>query len=412
MASSLAAGNYSRTLDYISGAALRGALATAYLNRPDIQRQVEERLQSLGWSFQVYFDWLFLSGLVRFPNLYPRDDKPSLVIPLSARTCKRWSGFAAQKKRRVHERPHGVFDILLFEPSNFRCSVKAKRESSTCQSPMEPFTGFYESDDGRANKASSVKPQRRVLTRTAIEYATESVRQGSLYSLESVEEGGGGQPFFAGWLNADAARDVAPEHHDLILSLLREHLAMRELSIGGAKRKGLEVIIGAAKTRGLGRIKIEIPEFPTLFLPPIEERFDSLQQMWRQKHPDRADETVFTLTLNSDAIVLDELWRCCSVLGESLLARETPDAPALQLQPLWFTATRIVSGWNVAHRLPKEDEMTMVKGAAFLYTTPSDRTSLLRWLERIEEQGIGARRNEGFGQVIACHPFHWEVPKI
>jgi CRISPR-associated protein Csx10 len=396
MASSLAAGNYSRTLDYISGTALRGALAIEYLNRPSIQRQVEEQLRPIGWSFQMYFKWLFLSGLVRFPNLYPRDQKSSMVIPLSARTCKRRSGFTAER-RRVHERLHGVYDVLLYEPDNFRCAVRIGTKN--CAAPMEPFAGFYESDNGRAERARNVKAKRRILTRTAIEYATESVRQGALYSLESVEEGGGAYPVFAGWLKADVPDQIGPEHHDLILNLLREHLTLRELKIG------------AAKTRGLGRIKLEIPEFIASHLLPVEQRFDSLQQVWRQKYPDRTNETIFTLTLNSDAIVLDELWRYCSVVDGDLLVRESADAPEIHLQK-WFTTTRIVSGWNGAHRLPKEDEMAIVKGAAFLYTTTSDRMNLLRWLGRIEEQGIGERRNEGFGQVIVCHPFHWEVPNV
>ena len=166
--------------------------------------------------------------------------------------------------------------------------------------------------------------------------------------------------------------------------------------------------IGAAKTRGLGTVHLDFFPEPTSPLVPLEERFDELQQVWSQVSEHDPDQKIFTLTLNSDAIVLDELWRYCSVLDECLLAREVDAALSCCLKR-WFTSTRIVSGFNSAHRLPKEDELAITKGAAFLYTTTVCRSTLLSWLEDIETHGIGERRSEGFGQVIACHPFHWEV---
>jgi hypothetical protein len=42
------AGNYSGTLDYIPGTALRGAFAMAYLRQTDRQQQVAQRLQATG----------------------------------------------------------------------------------------------------------------------------------------------------------------------------------------------------------------------------------------------------------------------------------------------------------------------------------------------------------------------------
>jgi CRISPR-associated protein Csx10 len=94
-----------------------------------------------------------------------------------------------------------------------------------------------------------------------------------------------------------------------------------------------------------------------------------------------------------------------------VLTREVPDAPPFELLPRCFTQTRVVSGWNSAYQLPKDDEVAITKGAAFLYRTETDMDILLAWLRQVEEQGIGERRAEGFGQVIVCHPFHWEVPK-
>jgi CRISPR-associated protein Csx10 len=221
------------------------------------------------------------------------------------------------------------------------------------------------------------------------------------YSLESIEEGGGGYAVFSGTLNSDAPPDLISEHQKALLGLLHEHIGS-QLSI---------LSVGAARTRGLGRVRLELSEFDTPELMPLERRFAQLQEKWRETNSERSGETVFTLTLNSDAIVLDELWRYCSVLDEHVLASEAPGLPACHLGERFFTGTRIVSGWNSAHRLPKEDELAITKGAAFLYKSSADPQSLFDWLQTIEAQGIGERRSEGFGQIIACHPFHWEVPK-
>jgi CRISPR-associated protein Csx10 len=237
--------------------------------------------------------------------------------------------------------------------------------------------------------------------RTAMENATETVRSGMLYSLEAIEEGGGGFPTFSGFIQAEAPPEWPPDQQDALLRLLHTELEREELTT---------LRLGAAKTRGLGTVEFEIQAAESFALPPLEERFGRLQEAWRQIKERPSGQKVFTLTLNADAIVLDDLWRFRSRLDESVLAREVPNAPPFKLQRC-FTQTRVVSGWNSAHQLPKEDELAIAKGAAFLYRTEAEQGALLALLRQVEGQGIGERRAEGFGQVIVCHPFHWEVPK-
>jgi CRISPR-associated protein Csx10 len=76
-----------------------------------------------------------------------------------------------------------------------------------------------------------------------------------------------------------------------------------------------------------------------------------------------------------------------------------------------------VTGWNIALKLPKEDEVAISKGSVFLFVTKPGETisepevkPLSDLLEQIEKSGIGERRNEGFGKVRICDEFHWEVP--
>ncbi len=392
-------GNFGRTLDYIPGTALRGALATAYLQRPDLQQEVATQLHGTGLTFQDYFHWLFLSECVRFPNLYPMRRGRPLVIPLTARSCKRFPGFFGEDVP-VLERPHGVCDVLLHGHDELRCG--ARLGESVCAAPMERFGGFYESSHGLATVARRVSASRRVLTRTAIEPETEAVRHGSLYSLDALEEGGGESNIFVGDIVIHSAENGSTAHAQPQEQLLLRHLA-GPLS---------QVHVGGAKTRGLGALQLQVSEgdTPPVMLP-LETRLDRLQDVWqRRTHPIRGNQLIFTLTLNSDAILLDDLWRYRSVLDRERVMGETDDAPPFRLE-CFFTDTRVVSGWNSAHRLPKEDELAITRGAAFLYTTSSDRATLLKWLERLEDGAIGERRSEGFGHVIACHPFHWEVPQ-
>jgi CRISPR-associated protein Csx10 len=165
--------------------------------------------------------------------------------------------------------------------------------------------------------------------------------------------------------------------------------------------------VGRAKTRGLGTIRLEVAEEEFVdLLPALEERFQRLQEVWQQIHPGAPGASVFTLTLHSDSLLLDDLWRYTSVLDEGFLAHEYTNAPACTLQR-WFARTCLVGGWNAAHRMPKEDELAVLKGSAFLYTTTTSAALLLPWLRDLEEHGIGERRNEGFGRIVACHPFHW-----
>jgi hypothetical protein len=186
---------------------------------------------------------------VRFPNLYPRQESQTFVIPRSARSCKRFHGFV-DEDRPVAVRGHGVFDTLLYAPEDFRCTKRQGRQA--CGAPMEPIYGFYASESGAVSGAQQVQPARRSLTRTAIEYATDTARSGRLYTLEAMEEGGGGLPFFAGIVEATPPTTLASEtHKDIVLHLLWEHLTSEAYTL----------TVGTAKTRGLGKIRLEFPAF-------------------------------------------------------------------------------------------------------------------------------------------------------
>ena len=72
-----------------------------------------------------------------------------------------------------------------------------------------------------------------------------------------------------------------------------------------------------------------------------------------------------------------------------------------------------VSGWNAALGLPKEDDRAIAAGSVFFFEYLGDNPdSLSQRLKCLESAGLGERRSEGFGRVIVCDPFHWEVNEL
>ena len=66
-------------------------------------------------------------------------------------------------------------------------------------------------------------------------------------------------------------------------------------------------------------------------------------------------------------------------------------------------------GWNAAHGLPRQDEWAVARGAVYVYRfegTPGQRDALIAQLAALSEDGVGLRRNEGFGVVAVSEDFH------
>ena len=73
-----------------------------------------------------------------------------------------------------------------------------------------------------------------------------------------------------------------------------------------------------------------------------------------------------------------------------------------------FNSTREILGWNVAWGLPKEMETAIEKGSTFFFRCDPEQEHLLQILKQIELEGLGLRRDEGFGRAYVCDPFHIE----
>ena len=68
-----------------------------------------------------------------------------------------------------------------------------------------------------------------------------------------------------------------------------------------------------------------------------------------------------------------------------------------------FVNTGKLEGFNIINGIRKVDELIFTKGSVFTYIVEENAcTSILEKLAKIEENGLGLRKNEGFGRVRIC----------
>ena len=349
------------TLDYIPGSTFRGAIANEL---------------SKEWGYDdTKFKEIFVDGKIKFGNLYLLKDGKGFPIPRSAKTCKYLQGFY----------PHGVFDFLLPTVKYKQAKEIALDKCPTCKAPLDAFDGFYNVGTGKRKK---IEPAKRLITRTAIDDRTQTAREGFLYSIATIEED---QEFY-GILDADSDSVV----------IEGKEMKYKDIPI---LSEGENFWVGLGKTRGFGNIEITGIEqleriFPLEYVPGnLENRFNEFQ---RTLSP--LNITGFSITLYSDAIIMDKFMRYKSCIDETYL-KEAFNMDNVECICA-FNAVREILGWNAAWGLPKEKEVAIEKGSVFFFKCDAEQKNTLDTLKQMEKEGVGLRREEGFGRVYVCDPFH------
>ena len=72
-------------------------------------------------------------------------------------------------------------------------------------------------------------------------------------------------------------------------------------------------------------------------------------------------------------------------------------------------STKRVTGWNELWGTPRMNEYAIDTGSVFLFSSTVEMNEpLCEALFKLEEEGIGERRAEGFGRLRISDPFHLE----
>jgi len=354
---------YVGTLDYIPGTTLRGALAEAYLaehGAPD------DTLRAL-----------FLSDQVQYGDLWPVvEGKQTTLLPATAQACK----------RRGLKHRQSFRDALL----NVWATDGDGKKCPECDEALDRVGGYLCSLD----PVEPVSPHSRLRVSTAIERSTGTVTREMLFTQHTLTD-------------LRKAEDKTPL---LFRGMVRLSDPALQSELMRLLQSNTSLFLGAGRSRGLGQVEVKAwSEAPAT--EPLAERWRQFNEA-AQRAGGEAGKRYFSLTLLSHLALRDDLLR--PVLGEI-----TPQHFGLPNgvtwvrypssdRPVLFLSAITVPGWNAALGLPKPDTIALARGSVLLgqYDAGQEQAVLAR-LTQIEAEGVGERRNEGFGRVAVCYPIHY-----
>ncbi|MBC7226527.1 MAG: CRISPR-associated RAMP protein Csx10 [Thermoflexales bacterium] len=341
-------------------------------------------------------------GRVRLGNFFPAAEmagfRYALPLPMSAMSCKKAGGFRSEP---LPER-HGVVDTLLphlayhlLEQKGARFSVPFSLICTKCRDRLEAYGGFYAVYDLYGTERFVLfRPRFHAQTKVALSRHRRASAEGMLYTASALSpyvpapdrEGAEARLVFVGRVDAE------------------DYEALKE-ALG-------KVALGALHTRGYGKVALKDAEVD---LPPLRERLEAfnktLKALWQdlrrlaangQDLPNEPPAGVyFSVDLLAPGVFRE---RSLPTLVPSLtLGGQT-------LRPIfWMTRPDMASGWSNAWGLPKPTHLAARMGSVYVYCWDGPKEELLPLLQALEKEGIGGRRDEGFGECLVCHPFHQEV---
>ena len=371
----------------LTGTSVRGALASVYLQR---HGQADDD-----------FKHLFLDE--RACRFGPLDPGPE-IFPLTAASCKR------------EGTKHVLVDQLWYRiaqhhtegnlPEN---AETAWRQCGNCKEDLKGHHGFWHENNGRLSENTSDK--HHVAAHVGIDRHTNTAAESILYTLEAL-------------LPSDKKKDLSGW-------VMADDKAFRELETL-LEAEGSRISIGHHRTRGYGDVRLQLGE-------PIDIKNSTDEENWEQWSSELVgflrqlsipgctpDHFYFSLSFPTGAVLVDSFLRHTIDLADMipwLPAMSSVDAafpiagrPIHQLSTggtlHWVAAVtkhERLRGWNAAHGLPRQDEWMVARGSVYVYCfkgTPEERNALIQQLKTLSEEGLGLRRNEGFGTVLVCDDFH------
>ena len=361
--------NISSSMPYLPGNSLRGAIAARYI-------------RTGGSPEDKVFQSLFIKHPVSFPNLLPVDTETgtSKTLPLTSVSCKRVPGFRQDGQ-------HGVSDSLVYKfaqrnrikaGDGMLCSVEK------CGNDRKAYNGFWNGDvDSPKEIQTSLLFQRH----TGIDRTTGTVAHEHFFITQAVADfrkkadtGKYVQQFLSGSAYMDD-----------------EQFQMLNPLVDGP------VFAGAFRTRGRGEIELSIEEKSATPFPDIVAWDSKFKRKIREIVQDEipaalSDGLYFSLTLESDAILVDQFLRPSADIT----------FPFDDIQfVLKITKSQVIRGWQSAWGLAKPDDIGLLMGSVFLFRyIGSDVGGLEEVLDSVATKGIGLRQEEGFGRISVCDPLH------
>lgn len=330
---------------------------------------------------------LFFRGGVSVSGLLPARFKegkltPAIPAPLALFTCENFPAFDA--------------DLTEQHPTHNALRDGEPKLCPKCGAKQEPVPGFLAL--GRAPTAVSVT--KREEAHIKMNPATGRAQSGVLYEYIGIEAG----QYFMGEL------ECADEG---TFETLCQWTGLKpvEGQDGDLYEFSEPIRFGKAARRGYGKTRLVLQAIPKEAVcwigQPIERRVTDVSQP-------------LTITLLTPAIVCDAFGRFYASFDEQWLA----DGLGLQKEHIAlrpnFARAGEVDTFNGYRRMPRWRDQAITEGSAAAFTVTAEGLAQLRHREnkadglpalqttlaRLERQGIGLRRAEGFGRIAFNHPIY------
>ena len=162
--------------------------------------------------------------------------------------------------------------------------------------------------------------------------------------------------------------------------------------------KEFNIYIGKLKSKGFGKVKIKIEEYKENNESSIEDRIKALNlKIEERDETEKAD--IICFDLQSDIVLpFQDIYNA----GEQFLILSGLEDKNIRFNSRRsFINTGKLSGYNIINDTRKVDEIIFCKGSVFAYNVDNYK-NILEELKKIEENGLGLRKNEGFGRIKVC----------
>lgn len=195
--------------------------------------------------------------------------------------------------------------------------------------------------------------------------------------------------------------------------------------------KKYELKIGKYKTKGFGKVEIKFEKFSEEKDKNISERIEKLNSQIKEdfkrfdeeknkKFEEERENISNKANSDKEQLLKEEKQKLITFdfLSDMILPFNEVSNVGKQILELFdknfgekltlnnrrtFVNVEKLRGYNIINNSRKMDEIVITQGSVISYCVDNENLEgILGYLEKIEENGIGLRRNEGFGRVRIC----------
>ena len=190
--------------------------------------------------------------------------------------------------------------------------------------------------------------------------------------------------------------------------------------------KKYELKIGKYKTKGFGKVEIKFEKFSEEKDKNISERIEKLNENIKEDFKEFDKRNDKEKVYFGDELLKEEKQKLITFdfLSDMILPFNEVSNVGKQILELFdenfgekltlnnrrtFVNVEKLRGYNIINNSRKMDEIVITQGSVISYCVDNENLEgILGYLEKIEKNGIGLRRNEGFGRVRICSERKYE----